>query len=366
MQTAEQHAAEVIHPGTLPTAPAPLVVVPPAAPSTMTSRAALMRAQIDAETEIRALIREYVNKHMVEGIDYGVIPGTDKPTLLKPGAEKLVDLFSVEPVYEVTTRIEDWDKGLFHYEMRVRLQERTSGIVRAEGMGSANSREGRYRWRKGERTCPSCGAAAIIKGKEEYGGGFLCFAKRGGCGAKFKDRDPAILEQVVGKVENDDIFTLVNTVLKMAKKRTLVDGAIALARCSDIFTQDVEDIVDGHEIERPAKQPQQGKTAAKGQPQQPREPKQPKFSKSAKWEGAEQWGGKPLADGPLDTLTLYWEAASAALSAEKDERVALLLAEHVRDITAAIAAKEPKVEREPDPDPTNGADTAADHDPGAP
>jgi hypothetical protein len=37
---------------------------------------------------------------------------------------------------------------------------------------------------------------------------------------------------------------MVNTILKMAKKRALVDGAIALARCSDIFTQDIEDIVD--------------------------------------------------------------------------------------------------------------------------
>jgi len=35
--------------------------------------------------------------------------------------------------------------------------------------------------------CPACGVAAIIKGKEEYGGGWLCFKKNGGCGTKFAE-----------------------------------------------------------------------------------------------------------------------------------------------------------------------------------
>lgn len=39
-----------------------------------------------------------------------------------------------------------------------------------------------------EPSCPECGkVGAIIKGKEEYGGGFLCFKKKGGCGFKFKE-----------------------------------------------------------------------------------------------------------------------------------------------------------------------------------
>lgn len=39
-------------------------------------------------------------------------------------------------------------------------------------------------------TCPDCGASAIIKGKAEFGGGYLCWKKEGGCGAKFQT-DPA-------------------------------------------------------------------------------------------------------------------------------------------------------------------------------
>ena len=42
----------------------------------------------------------------------------------------------------------------------------------------------------GRPVCPQCGQPAIIKGKEEYGGGWLCWKKEGGCGAKF-DHDPS-------------------------------------------------------------------------------------------------------------------------------------------------------------------------------
>ena len=39
-----------------------------------------------------------------------------------------------------------------------------------------------------------------------------------------------------------DPFTMDNTVLKMAKKRALVDASLLVASLSDVFTQDIEDI----------------------------------------------------------------------------------------------------------------------------
>ena len=39
------------------------------------------------------------------------------------------------------------------------------------------------------RICPECGEQAVIKGKAEYGGGFVCWKARGGCGTKFPDHD---------------------------------------------------------------------------------------------------------------------------------------------------------------------------------
>ena len=43
---------------------------------------------------------------------------------------------------------------------------------------------------KPSNNCPLCGKDAIIKGKEEYGGGWLCYKAKGVCGAKFTS-DPA-------------------------------------------------------------------------------------------------------------------------------------------------------------------------------
>lgn len=250
----------------------------------LTPRAILTKEALKADTEQRTLLAEYVKRHMVEGVDYGVIPGTPKPTLLKPGAEKLTDLFRCTPKFALIHREEDFERGFFNYMFRIRLYQRDADAVVAEGYGSANSYEGRYRWRQANRKCPQCSKEAIIKGKAEYGGGWLCFAKKGGCGAKWQDGAQEIEGQEVGRVENDDLATYANTVLKMAKKRALVDGAIALARCSDMFTQDVEDL--HRDDAPPPPKPESARTA-----------EAPKSNRSAlnarakaMWEWAQQCG----------------------------------------------------------------------------
>ena len=43
------------------------------------------------------------------------------------------------------------------------------------------------------------------------------------------------------KYARQDPYTLANTVLKMARKRALVDAALTVGSLSDIFTQDLED-----------------------------------------------------------------------------------------------------------------------------
>jgi hypothetical protein len=125
--------------------------------------------------------------------------------------------------------------------------------------------ESKYRWRKGERKCPQCGAEAIIKGKAEYGGGWLCFDKKGGCKAKFTDNDAEITGQQVGRVANPDISDSYNTVLKIATKRALVAAVLITTGASCLFTQDVEDMAADHEPEPAPRQqaaPQQQRQAA--------------------------------------------------------------------------------------------------------
>jgi len=132
------------------------------------------------------ILQQFVKELMVEGEDYGRIEGIPKPTLLKPGAEKLCDVYGFAKYVEVTNRIEDWDRGFFHYEVKVTLKNKRTGHIEAEGIGSCNSREKKY--------------------------------------------------------INQDPYSIVNTLLKMAKKRALIDAVLSATRSSGIFTQDAEDL----------------------------------------------------------------------------------------------------------------------------
>ncbi|MEC2076309.1 hypothetical protein [Metabacillus fastidiosus] len=50
--------------------------------------------------ERRAQFKEFVQEVMVKGIDYGLVKTFSKPTLLKPEAEKLCDVFGFSKTVE--------------------------------------------------------------------------------------------------------------------------------------------------------------------------------------------------------------------------------------------------------------------------
>jgi hypothetical protein len=202
---------------------------------------------IQAAKKRLAEFQEFVKEYLVPDEDYGTIPGTPKPTLLKPGADKLCELYGLADDFTIESRTENYqaEPPLFDYTLKCTLTSRRDGRLVGTGFGSCNSWEGKYRYRDSKRKCPLCGKEAIIPGKAEYGGGWLCWKKREGCGAKFLETDEAITSQKAGKEINDDVPTLKNTILKMAKKRAKIDAVIAVTRSSGIFTQDMEDIVEG-------------------------------------------------------------------------------------------------------------------------
>src|SRR5919199_2903015 len=201
---------------------------------------------IESAVERYQQVTEFVSRVLRKDVDYGVIPGTEKRTLLKPGAEKLTTFFGLSTRFELLERIEDWTgehhggEPFFYYLYRCQLFR--GDVLIAEGDASCNSREAKYRWREAQRACPACGQAAIIKGKEDFGGGWLCWKKRGGCGAKFADGDEVIESQQTGRVFNPDIADQVNTIQKMAQKRSLVGAVLLAVNASEFFTQDVEDM----------------------------------------------------------------------------------------------------------------------------
>jgi uncharacterized protein (DUF3820 family) len=192
-------------------------------------------------------LQAVVKEVMREGEHYGTIPGTNKPTLYKPGAELLNNMYGFRLGAIEIEKIEQWDIQpsnehfpLFRYLLTTTLVD-AAGVVIATGIGECSSYESKYRYRTMARKCPNCGKETIIKGKEEYGGGWLCFAKKGGCGAKFPADAPEIIKQSEGRTFNENIFDQVNTIVKMAKKRSYVDATLSATRTSGMFTQDMED-----------------------------------------------------------------------------------------------------------------------------
>lgn len=169
-------------------------------------------------------LQAFVAEVMVDGVDYGIIPGTDKPTLLQPGAQKLCEIYGFSQSFQDSRTIEDWDKPLFHYEVRCVLTSRRDGSFIGDGVGSCNSKEKRYagRWAF-DNDIPPGVAKSTLRRRE---------------GKSRKNGKP----YVQYFVPNDDIFSLVNTMKKMACKRALVMAVIGATRSAGLFTQDMEDI----------------------------------------------------------------------------------------------------------------------------
>ena len=201
----------------------------------------ITQASLTATAEQLKLLEQLVEKVLRKDEDYGIIPGTNKPTLLKPGAANVTSAFNCHAEPHIEQETIDLDKGYIFYRARVDILSNLNGALRASGYGSCSSYEVKYRYRDQKRKCPECNKETIIKGRQEYGGGWLCFAKLGGCGAKFKEGDEEIESQVVGKVIVEDPMEQANTLLKMAVKRAEVDASMRLPGVARFFTQDIGD-----------------------------------------------------------------------------------------------------------------------------
>lgn len=139
--------------------------------------------------------QKVVQGSLVEGHDYGnAFYGASKPSLLKPGAEKILMLLGLSSEYEIVEKIQDYEDGFFAYTIRCILKK--NGQVITEGLGHCNSKEKKY------------------------------------------------------ESDKQDKFMLGNTCLKMAKKRAQVDAALTVGSLSDIFTQDLEDMAEFNQNER--------------------------------------------------------------------------------------------------------------------
>lgn len=195
---------------------------------------------------MRVAVERVIKEVLREGEHFGIIPGTEKTAertgkkpkkaLLQPGAEVLCQVFRLRPVFEELALIERED--FLSIKIRCKLYNSVTGENVGEAIGSANSREEKYVSQTTSRVCPNCGKPAIIKGKEEWGGGWLCYANKGGCGAKFSDDDKRMVQDQGGITNSTKVWGLYHTLESIAQKRAYVKATRNATATSDIFTDE--------------------------------------------------------------------------------------------------------------------------------
>lgn len=162
--------------------------------------AEVFRAGLDRRKANRAALIDWIRSALVEGVDYGVIPtrrGPSKPSLWKPGAEKICGMLGVTACFPT---LRDYEQAalsgvaLEHIIIRCELRD-AAGRVVAEGVGARSLRQ-----------------------------------------------------------DSGDL----NKALKMAEKSAMIDAALRMAGLSEIFTQDLEDIAMEPEPARVAPQREAG------------------------------------------------------------------------------------------------------------
>jgi hypothetical protein len=260
----------------------------------------------------RELFVQFVSECLVENLDYGKVPGSDKPALLKPGAEKLGTLFGLVPTFSLIEKIEDWSgtnhpEPFFYYFYKCQLW-RGGTVMIAEADGSASSAESKYRyrwvlahdvqilpcgqckrwWPKAAESCPVCHISLVpITALRSRGGKRSEFAfaiekaeTSGPYGkplqywqewAQAIDSGIAVpvekptrngkmlqayeMDLSMYRVLNEDIADQVNTIQKMAQKRAYVAAILIATNASEFFTQDVEEFSEETAGARPVGDP---------------------------------------------------------------------------------------------------------------
>jgi hypothetical protein len=134
-------------------------------------------------------VAKLIKKFLIPNVDYGVIPGTKKPFLFKSGAQKITMLYGLRVDFELINEFKGYRKfkktevHIEEHKYKATLYTFTEEKKVAEGIGHISTTE---------------------KGKKDF---------------------PT------------------NTLIKVCKKRAMVDATLQIAALGEIFTQD-KDIVE--------------------------------------------------------------------------------------------------------------------------
>lgn len=202
-----------------PPAPAPAPAAPTRAANPMDLAPAEFRQALARRSENRKALIEWVRSSLVDGVDYGAVPlrrgGFSKPSLRKPGAEKICGMLGVTATFPT---LKDYEAAALENRELSQIILRCH-LVAPDGQIVAD-----------------------------------------GVGARLIEQD------------HGDI----NKALKMAIKSAMIDATLRMAGLSEIFTQDLEDMpqaafdADAPEAQSAAAPPRE--QPAKAPPQQRERP----------------------------------------------------------------------------------------------
>lgn len=191
------------------------------------SKVMTLESIIDQSRRIDALLKSY----MTADVHYGVIPGTKKPSLLQPGAEKIALLLGICAKYEFQR--DEYSGNHREYTVTASFYYR-DGSIAGQGIGSCSTLERKYRYRSENTGIP------VPAEYWDHNRDTLYLAEQLGyegpghnLTVKKTDGKWVIYQQT----ENSDIADQWNTALKMARKRAFIDGVRSIAGISDMFEQ---------------------------------------------------------------------------------------------------------------------------------
>lgn len=148
--------------------------------------------QISQYSDYLKNFNAFIDSNLTKSVDYGTIPGVQKPSLFKPGAEKLEKLLSLRHEKVLVEKIIEPGYTFVKYSYKTIVYNKRNEIV-ATCEGSCNSKEKKYRYD-------------------------------------------------FNKQEKKDFYDMENTIMKMAQKRSYVGAMLEATNSSGRFTQDVEDM----------------------------------------------------------------------------------------------------------------------------
>jgi len=210
---------------------------------------ALQRAEAEAKKKNQVLPE--ARRKKLE-IDYGTIPGVNKPFLLQPGAEKIARWLKVRPVYQTT----DTELGNGHLEVvsRVHLMDRASGEEVFQGPRcSCSSMEPNFRYQWVTADPQPSKDWIFSEGKVRKAEGTGKSIK------EWKDGRPTGNWLWQDRMEVKDIHAQRNKVRQQGEKRGFVKSIRNFGALSEIFTEDPSEWAFPEEEGIEAEEPPTGK-----------------------------------------------------------------------------------------------------------